>query len=84
MEITFTKMEVFNHLPDKLLYKVMYMLNYEDLGYFCKSHIRARDLYQNCQFYSPGRGDNLINKDHLSECGKIGISIHVWPTGYQS
>ena len=28
---------MFNYLPDELLYKVMYMLNYEDLEYFCKT-----------------------------------------------
>ena len=61
--------EIFNYLPDELLYKIMYMLNYENLIYFCKTDIRARNLCQNSTFWrnkidiiAPGRSDNLINK----------------------
>lgn len=39
-------MEIPNYLPDELLY----MLNYEDLMYFCKTDIRARNLCQSLTF----------------------------------
>ena len=77
-------MNMFNFLPDELLYKVMYILNYKDLEYFCKTDIRARNLCQNPIFWrnkidgvAPGRGNNLITKS-LKIVKEIYRNVEKW------